>query len=121
MGCGLLEHREDAVIACPCGVVPKAGKVPRMPTRTVSACRDDDQHRMRPWAMVLGLVVLCLAGTANAQPVDVPPPWGGSLWDRPRLTGSWFGLRDAMGEKGVGCPGSAQTPTRSLTIFIPSS
>jgi porin len=33
--------------------------------------------------------------------VDVPATWGGSFWDRPRLTGSWFGLRDEMGKKGV--------------------
>jgi len=33
--------------------------------------------------------------------VDVPPTWGGSFWDRPRLTGSWFGLRDELGKRGV--------------------
>jgi porin len=40
-------------------------------------------------------------GSAGAQPVDVPPTWGGDFWDRPRLTGSWWGLRDDLGKKGV--------------------
>jgi porin len=52
-------------------------------------------------AFVLGLALLILSGPAGAQPVDVPPTWGGSFLDRPRLTGSWFGLRDEMGKKGV--------------------
>jgi len=39
--------------------------------------------------------------SATAQPVDIPPTWGGSFWDRPRLTGSWFGLRDELGKKGI--------------------
>jgi porin len=47
------------------------------------------------------LAIVVLAGPAAAQPVDVPPTWGGTLWDRPRLTGDWFGLRDEMGKKGV--------------------
>jgi porin len=38
---------------------------------------------------------------SSAQPVDVPPTWGGDFWDRPRLTGSWWGLRDELGKKGV--------------------
>jgi carbohydrate-selective porin OprB len=37
----------------------------------------------------------------RAQPVTVPDTWGGDLWSRPRLTGSWGGLRDEMGKKGV--------------------
>ena len=52
-------------------------------------------------AIVLGLVVLAMVGPASAQPVAVPETWGGDFWDRPRLTGSWFGLRDEMGKKGV--------------------
>ena len=40
-------------------------------------------------------------GSVGAQPVDVPPTWGGDFWDRPRLTGSWWGLRDDLGKKGV--------------------
>jgi porin len=53
------------------------------------------------WAIVLGLVVLIMAGPASAQPVDIPPTWGGDLWYRPRLTGNWGGLRDELGKKGV--------------------
>jgi porin len=51
-------------------------------------------------------VLLCAAalmgpGPSSAQPVDVPPTWGGDFWERPRLTGSWWGLRDELGKKGV--------------------
>jgi hypothetical protein len=53
------------------------------------------------WAIVLGLVVLVMAGPASAQPVDIPATWGGDLGSRPRLTGNWGGLRDALGKKGV--------------------
>ena len=49
----------------------------------------------------LGLTLLVSAGVVDAQPVDVPPTWGGDFWDRPRLTGSWWGLRDELGKKGV--------------------
>src|SRR5262245_3331822 len=59
-------------------------------------------HRAtRVWATVLGLVLLIMAGPTSAQPVDIPPTWGGDLWSRPRLTGSWGGLRDELGKKGV--------------------
>jgi len=47
------------------------------------------------------LFVLATSTLASAQPVDIPPTWGGSFWDRPRLTGGWFGLRDDLGKKGV--------------------
>jgi porin len=55
---------------------------------------------------VAAAVLLCAAalmgpGPSSAQPVDVPPTWGGDFWDRPRLTGSWWGLRDELGKKGV--------------------
>jgi porin len=53
------------------------------------------------WAIVLGLVVLIMAVPASAQPVDIPTTWGGDFWSRPRLTGSWGGLRDELGKKGV--------------------
>lgn len=45
----------------------------------------------------------CLAAALEswAQPVDVPPTWGGDFSSRPRLTGSWGGLRDELGRKGV--------------------
>ena len=49
---------------------------------------------------LFGLLVL-VPVVASAQPYDVPPTWGGDLWSRPRLTGSWFGLRDELGKKGV--------------------
>jgi len=49
--------------------------------------------------VLLGLLLLLPAAVANAQPIDVPPTWGGDLWSRPRLTGSWFGLRDELGKK----------------------
>ena len=52
-------------------------------------------------AIAILLAVLGPAASATAQPVDIPPTWGGSFWDRPRLTGSWFGLRDEMGKKGI--------------------
>ena len=41
------------------------------------------------------------AGLAFAQPVEVPPTWGGDVMSRPRLTGSWGGVRDTLGERGV--------------------
>ena len=53
------------------------------------------------WASVLGLVMLIMAGPTRAQPVDIPATWGGDFWSRPRLTGSWGGLRDELGKKGV--------------------
>jgi porin len=51
--------------------------------------------------VLLGGALLIGPSPAGAQPVDVPPTWGGSFWDRPRLTGSWGGLRDELGKKGV--------------------
>jgi porin len=51
--------------------------------------------------VLLGLLLMLPAAVASAQPIDVPPTWGGDLWSRPRLTGSWFGLRDELGKKGV--------------------
>src|SRR5882672_1083920 len=52
-------------------------------------------------AILSGLALLILTGPVSAQPVDVPPTWGGDIWSRPRLTGSWFGPRDELGKKGV--------------------
>ena len=57
--------------------------------------------RRFPRAVLVALAMVVLAGPAVAQPVDVPPTWGGTLWDRPRLSGDWFGLRDEMGKKGI--------------------
>ena len=53
------------------------------------------------WAIILGLVLLVMVGHTSAQPVDIPATWGGDFWSRPRLTGSWGGLRDELGKKGV--------------------
>lgn len=50
---------------------------------------------------LLGVLLLGSAGAAGAQPVAVPDTWGGDLGSRPRLTGSWGGLRDDLGKKGV--------------------
>src|SRR5499426_4225910 len=56
---------------------------------------------MRPaWIALLGLLLLVPA-VVSAQPYEVPPTWGGDLLSRPRLTGSWFGLRDDLGKKGI--------------------
>ncbi len=51
--------------------------------------------------VMLGWALLVAPAAASAQPYDVPPTWGGDFWDRPRLTGSWWGLRDELGKKGV--------------------
>jgi porin len=64
--------------------------------------------RVRIWIARYTLMVLlgsallaALPAVSAAQPYDVPPTWGGDFWDRPRLTGSWWGLRDELGKKGV--------------------
>jgi len=51
--------------------------------------------------VLLALLLLLPALPATAQPIEVPPTWGGDFWSRPRLTGSWFDLRDELGKKGV--------------------
>jgi porin len=51
--------------------------------------------------ILIALVILVMTAPAGAQPVAVPDTWGGSWWERPRLTGGWFGLRDELGKKGV--------------------
>jgi porin len=50
---------------------------------------------------LLGLALLAAPALAGAQPIDVPDTWGGDLWSRPRLTGSWGGIRDELGRRGV--------------------
>jgi porin len=49
----------------------------------------------------LALTVLATVGVVGAQPVPIPETYGGDFWSRPRLTGDWGGLRDAMGKKGI--------------------
>jgi porin len=51
--------------------------------------------------VLVGLLLLPTALPASAQPIDIPATWGGDFWSRPRLTGSWFGLRDELGKKGI--------------------
>jgi porin len=51
--------------------------------------------------VVLTLLLTVAATIAPAQPVPIPETWGGDFWSRPRLTGSWGGLRDEMGKKGI--------------------
>jgi porin len=53
------------------------------------------------WARGVPVVLLIIAGPIHAQPVDIPATWGGDFWSRPRLTGTWGGLRDELGKKGV--------------------
>jgi porin len=53
-------------------------------------------------ALACAALVLLLAATSvGAQPIDTPPTWGGDLLSRPRLTGSWGGVRDEMAKKGI--------------------
>jgi len=52
--------------------------------------------------VLLGSALLAAApGLSVAQPVDVPPTWGGDFWNRPRLTGDWGGWRSRLAERGV--------------------
>jgi porin len=51
--------------------------------------------------LLVVLAILSAGHTARGQPVDVPSTWGGSLESRPRLTGSWDGVRDELGKKGI--------------------
>ena len=52
-------------------------------------------------AALLAVALLGAPAPARGQPVYVPDTWGGDFWSRPRLTGSWGGLRDELGKKGV--------------------
>ena len=52
--------------------------------------------------VLLGSTLLAaLPDLCVAQPYPVPPTWGGTSRDRPRLTGDWGGVRDELGKKGV--------------------
>ncbi len=57
--------------------------------------------RTRAIAAIAILLALGAPVAALAQPVAVPDTWGGDFWSRPRLTGSWAGVRDELGRKGV--------------------
>ena len=52
-------------------------------------------------ALGVAAVMVAAPGTARAQLVQAPETYAGDLWSRPRLTGSWGGLRDELGKKGV--------------------
>jgi porin len=51
--------------------------------------------------LLLGWTLLIGPSPSSAQPAKVPPTYGGDIWSRPRLTGSWGGLRDELAKKGV--------------------
>jgi porin len=61
------------------------------------------RDKCRWWPLAAALLGLFLVGAppAGAQPVEVPDTWGGDFWSRPRVTGSWGGVRDDLGKKGV--------------------
>ena len=62
---------------------------------------DCARDTLRATIVHFGVALLFASSPAFAQPVDVPPTWGGDVWSRPRLTGDWGGLRDELGRKGV--------------------
>lgn len=51
----------------------------------------------------LATLILALVAPFQVQAMQyaIPETWGGDLLSRPRLTGDWGGLRDAMAKKGV--------------------
>jgi porin len=51
----------------------------------------------------LAALILALIAPFQVQAMSyaIPETWGGDLLSRPRLTGDWGGLRDAMAKKGV--------------------
>src|SRR5690242_9969506 len=51
--------------------------------------------------VTFGSILAGRSTVAWAQPVAIPPTWGGDIMSRPRLTGDGDGLRDALGKKGV--------------------
>jgi hypothetical protein len=71
----------------------------------------------------MSLVAFVAVETVSAQPVDVPATWGGSFWDRPRLTGSWFGLRvyaiSGFGDNVSNAAGTLLPP--NLGTLLPSA
>ena len=68
-------------------------------TRSGAARRVID--RSARWLALAVVAGLCVPAAAAAQPVEVPPTYGGDFWTRPRLTGDWFGFRDEMGKRGI--------------------
>jgi porin len=66
-----------------------------------SKARGTQKAGRSAWRILLGLAFMTLSHQASAQPVEVPPTWGGDILSRPRLTGDWGGLRDELGQKGI--------------------
>jgi porin len=67
----------------------------------LTVAHESRMHVRLVGALLVAVALLLSAGAASAQPQDIPATWGGTLLDRPRLTGDWFGLRDEMGKKGI--------------------
>ena len=72
--------------------------------------RHKENHRYRHvsmyrttgvWALVLALVLLGMADSTSAQPVDIPATWGGRLLVPPPAHRQLGGLRDELGKHGV--------------------
>ena len=61
----------------------------------------NERRLLIAFGMLICLGWLGVPAPAGAQPVPVPDTWGGDLWSRPRLTGSWGGFRDELGKRGV--------------------
>jgi len=63
--------------------------------------RNKSGFSWRRIALLCGLLLAFRSGPSAAQPLEIPPTWGGDLLDRPRLTGNWGGVRDDLARKGI--------------------
>ena len=54
----------------------------------------------RAWILALALAVLAWTPAVVTAQITPPPTYGGDLWERPRLTGDWFGGRDWLSKHG---------------------
>lgn len=52
------------------------------------------------WVLLVAAILIS-PGTAQAQPVETPETYGGEPLSRPRLSGSWLGVRDELAKHGV--------------------
>jgi len=66
-------------------------RAPRRPALTSASIR---------W-MGLALLTIALQDVAALGPVEVPATWGGDWAKRARLSGTWGGVRDTWGARGV--------------------